>query len=676
MLDKYVIQSDGTLKKFEYELHKAISFNQVRTLNELPVIINKACIQHDKIENEQDRDEVVEEILGLILTTGIVLFQENDPKALKELLRTFIPISAGHKDKKLLSRLHDILFKECKKDFLDQVESILNKYGMDEVRSEEKVRKVKNAISQKGAIKQYTQYMIEMLPTMQKTLLTIVDSPNFGEDELSLEMANSFFNRIHAAYGKYHENKNQIGGVKIVDEYDFSILLIDSYAQSWQPVCPSEEVETFLINALLTDQNSCNNLKIIEKINDIFKPKVKQIIDADSKAIKKMQAICVKLKIKFSDIIDDALAEFCLNCNFDSIEKLLSTLKSASVKTKDILNKYKKLLSNGIISQCKYVEELLGSEKKRKICSNDDCIIRPELLKLSNMFDQAQKHGVNISKQSLKNIFFCLGHLSNQGDAVQKTEEGSVKSLKGTASSLKPMINSALSIISRNSNQESIVDEKTFTEEVKNSAEIKKNEDVGKKSYTQSTQEIAGPDATSQSTQDDEDGFILVANGKKKKSLEGSETRLLYIHNKTNGDNHKHCNRNSQSTKTLTLASKPWERRKISDQTDHEKVQKKTKEYTPLKVLNLCELARSYVEAQAREDKKALLNIALKIDNVSRGVVNINEPEFADGPTALDILSGGEIDQGYYYLRGVLTGLGAVENGYFDYDGYPFISLI
>jgi hypothetical protein len=89
----------------------------------------------------------MEDILGLILTTGIVFFKEGDTKALNELLQGFVPISADCRDKKLLSRLHDILFKECKKDFLDELESILAKHVIDDVFSYEKLKKVKKFIS-------------------------------------------------------------------------------------------------------------------------------------------------------------------------------------------------------------------------------------------------------------------------------------------------------------------------------------------------------------------------------------------------------------------------------------------------------------------------------------------------------------------------------------------------
>ena len=196
MLEKYVFEADGTLRKFNYELHKAIPFSHIRTLDELLGIINTACIECDSIQDIEVREQSIEEILGLILNTGIVLFPANDTKAFNELLRTFVPLSAKHKNKKLLSILHDILFKECKKDFLERVEKILKNHGVTQVGSDEKIKKVKNAISQKGSIKQYNEYMFEMLATMQNTLLTIINSPHFGTDELSLKMANSFFSKI------------------------------------------------------------------------------------------------------------------------------------------------------------------------------------------------------------------------------------------------------------------------------------------------------------------------------------------------------------------------------------------------------------------------------------------------------------------------------------------------
>jgi len=270
------------------------------------------------------------------------------------------------------------------------------------------------------------------------------------------------------------------------------------------------------------------------------------------------------------------------------------------------------------------------------------------------MFALAKKHEVAISKQRSQQILSFLKSLDVKSNVSSNLDEK-----KGEDVNADKNPDRGKTLLTRQK-----LEEGKIAPQIEVAPDDKKH-DAG--------------DALTQSTQDCEDGFILVTSNKekKKKSLEeevgGSfddASTLRSFNQKLDVD---------QSVIKIP--------RKVSDQTSLQskeikpKIHKKLRLPDPIKSESLCKLIRSYVDAKAIatnffDNKIAIFDLIDSIKSfLKKPNINVNELEFKNGPTPLDILDLAEIDQDYFNLRYCIKAVGGIDTGYYDL-GYPFLCLI
>jgi len=532
---------------------------------------------------------------------------------------------------------------------------------------EKQISNIRNAKN----VNSVTDYCDQRLPAMQKALINLIQSPRFSQDKLKIRGAENIFCIIQKSSSDKDAFYNQL-----------KKLYIEHYTKEEY----TETLGLFMVDESIKTESLANIINFSQQIialkgEDKF---WKMVIELSGKDKKDQIVSMVKSdKNELIKILKGEIKWLCGYNDFDKVEQLLTHFCHQSIIHESLLVQYKTSLASEISRLFTCVsfpaDDNQSKAKKNKNNSIDNAI-KKDIEDLKKIVELGKQKEVAIKEKIIKFLNDYDNTVQSDKKVEQKPQKNNQKQIASTQKSSNEQQNKPQTNTLREQNDS----KKKIANTLKSNNHSKAVDNLQPKSVIiKKEQEVVDNDEQGEFTQ-----VGLKSNAKKPPPFSSSKENNDEIGKKViNVKQKKKTVQITSSIKTGELSEKGIKEggvkilesessNKISDQTDHEKVQKKTKEYTPLKVLNLCELARSYVEAQAREDKKASLNIALKIDNVSRGVVNINEPEFANGPTALDILSGGEIDQGYYYLRGVLTGLGAVENGYFDYDGHPFISLM